>query len=84
MKNFYKYFGIVAIMLVSFYYTEKIALLMRQKDPIYETIEDVVDKSNTNFVNAIIEDSTIIPGINGLAVNVDKSFQKNEILWRFQ
>lgn len=49
---------------------------MRQKDPIYETIEDVVDKSNTNFVNAIIEDSTIIPGINGLAVNVDKSFQK--------
>jgi hypothetical protein len=63
-------------MLFSFYYTEKIALLMRQKDPIYETIEDVVSTSNTNYVNAIIDDKTIIPGMNGLAVNVDKSFQK--------
>lgn len=63
-------------MLFSFYYTEKIALLMRQKDPIYETIEDVVSTSNTKFVNAIIDDRTIIPGINGLAVNVEKSFQK--------
>lgn len=63
-------------MLFSFYYTEKIAMLMRQKDPIYETIEDMVATSNTNFVNATITENTIVPGINGLAVNVDKSFQK--------
>ncbi len=49
---------------------------MRQKDPIYETIEDVGLTSNTASVNALIKDNTIVPGINGLAVNVDKSFQK--------
>lgn len=49
---------------------------MRKKDPIYETIEDVVTTSNTASVNALIKDNTIIPGINGLSVNVDKSFQK--------
>ncbi len=63
-------------MLFSFYYTEKIALLMRKKDPIYETIEDVVATNNTDYVNAVINDTTIVPGINGLQVNVDKSFQK--------
>ncbi|MCI8394840.1 MAG: hypothetical protein HFH86_05115 [Bacilli bacterium] len=76
MKNFYKYFGITAIMLFSFYYTEKIALLMREKDPIYETISDVANENNTSYVNATIYENTIIPGVNGLTVNVDKSFQK--------
>ena len=76
MKNFYKYFGIVAIMLFSFYYTEKIALLMRKKDPIYESIEVIKEESNIDYVNAIIKDDNIIPGMNGLKVNTEKSFQK--------
>ncbi len=76
MKDFYKYFGIVAIMIFSFYYTEKIALMMRKKDPIYETIHVFAEDANTKSMNAIIKDDTIIPGINGLSVNVDKSFQK--------
>ena len=49
---------------------------MRQKDPIYETIEVVKKDSNVNFVNAEIDSDTIIPGINGLSVNTEKSFQK--------
>lgn len=76
MKDFYKYFGIVAIMLFSFYYTEKIALMMRKKDPIYETINVFAEDSNTKSINATIKNNTIIPGINGLTVNIDKSFQK--------
>lgn len=76
MKKFYKYFGIVAIMLFSFYYTEKIALLMRQKDPIYESIEVIKEESNIDYVNAVIKDNNIIPGVNGLKVNMEKSFQK--------
>lgn len=76
MKKFYKYFGIVAIMLFSFYYTEKIALLMRKKDPIYETIEVMKEESSVNYVNAEIKENNIIPGMNGLKVNTEKSFQK--------
>lgn len=76
MKQFYKYFGIGAMMLFSFYYTEKIALFMRSNDPIYETIQDVSETSNVDYVNAEIQDTTIIPGINGLAINTEKSFQK--------
>ncbi len=76
LKKFYKYFGIMAIMIFSFYYTEKIALLMRKKDPIYETIEVIKQDSNINSINAKITDDYIIPGLNGLAVNTEKSFQK--------
>lgn len=76
MKHFYKYFGIVAIMLFSFYYTEKIALMMREKDPIYQTIADTKKESGSSFVNATIDEDSIIPGLNGLVINVDKSFQK--------
>ena len=76
LKQFYKYFGIIAIMLFSFYYTERIALFMIKSDPIYETIEDVSSTTNVNYVNAIIKDNTIIPGVNGLEVNAEKSFQK--------
>ncbi len=63
-------------MLFSFYYTEKIALFMRKSDPIYETIEDVSNSTNVDYVNAIIKEDTIIPGVNGLEVNAEKSFQK--------
>lgn len=63
-------------MLFSFYYTEKIALFMRHKDPIYETIVDVQEENNVSYVNAEIKENEIIPGINGLSVNPDKSFQK--------
>lgn len=76
LKKFYKYFGMIAIMLFSFYYTEKIALFMRKKDPIYESIEVIKEDSNVNYVNAEIKNEKIIPGINGLSVNTEKSFQK--------
>ena len=49
---------------------------MRKKDPIYESIEVIKEESNIDYVNAIIKDDNIIPGMNGLKVNTEKSFQK--------
>lgn len=49
---------------------------MRKKDPIYESIEVIKEDSNINYVNAEIKNDNIIPGINGLSVNTEKSFQK--------
>ena len=56
---------------------------MRQKDPIYETIKDAKENSNIDYVNAEITEENIIPGINGLVVNVDKSFQKMKAFGAF-
>ena len=78
MNKYIRAFGILSILCFSFYYTEKIALFMQQKDPIYETIETVKKDYETSSVNGIIYDEYIIPGIIGKEVNVMESFQNNQ------
>lgn len=74
MKNFYKYIGLGAIMLFSFYYTEKIALIMQSKNPLVIAIESAKKDYEVDSVDAQIIEDTIIPGLTGKAVNVEKSF----------
>jgi len=75
VKEFYKCLGIIAIMLFSFYYTEKIAFFMQTKDPLYATIINAKENEEVSSVNAIIDGDYIIPGVNGLSVNERKSFR---------
>lgn len=74
MKKFFKFFGICALMLFSFYYTEKIALYAHSKSPIMEEINNAKDNLYVSSVNAEIYDDYITPGLNGLEVNVNSSF----------
>ena len=76
MKNVFKFCGIVAIMLFSFYYTEKIALYAQRKSPIMQSINEAKNNLTVTSVNAEVENEYITPGINGLEVNVEKSFSK--------
>ena len=61
-------------MVFSFYYTEKIALIVLNKNPLMQEINQVKGDYEEDFVNATIEGDYIIPGINGLAVNTRESF----------
>ena len=74
MKKLYKPIGLIAIMLFSFYYTEKIAIIMQNKSPIMQTIKTIEDAYFVNASNASIKDNYIIPGIMGRMVNATKSF----------
>ena len=76
MKQFFKYLGLAAIVLFSFYYTEKIALLVQSKSPIMKTIVEYKEKNNILSVNAEIIGETIIPGLDGQTINEEKSFVK--------
>ena len=61
-------------MLFSFYYTEKIAILMQNKSPIMQSINQIEEDYKVAAVNATIEDNYIIPGIMGRMINKTKSF----------
>ena len=61
-------------MVFSFYYTDKIALMVQENNPIMQQIKDIKPEKEENYVNAIIDDDKIIPGKNGLTINVEKSF----------
>ncbi len=74
MKKIFEYIGLFAIIAFSFYYTEKAALIVRNKNPIMQSINEVKDDLKESSVNAIIDNNTIIPGLYGKEVNVTKSF----------
>lgn len=76
MVKHLKYLGILSLLCFSFFYTEKIAKFMQSKDPLYVSIETVKEDYKQDYVNAIIDEDNIIPGLNGKEIDVQKSFQK--------
>ena len=61
-------------MVFSFYYTEKIALIVLDKNPLMEEIHTFCEDYEVDSVDAVIQGDYIIPGINGLEVNARESF----------
>ena len=74
MKKFYKSIGLIAIMFFSFYYTEKIALIMQNQSPIMQKINKIEENYLVASTNALVEGEYIIPGTMGKAVNKTKSY----------
>ena len=74
MRKYYQYLGLALIMVFSFYYTEKIALIVLNKNPLMQSINEQKENYEVGYVNAVIEGDYIIPGINGLMVNTRESF----------
>jgi len=83
MKNLFKYIGITAILLFSFYYTEKMSNIVINNSSLMLEINDNSGQYNVLPVSAIIEDDYIIPGLNGYSVNVLKSYNNMKFLDNF-
>lgn len=66
--------SISIITLFSFFYTEKISNLTLQKNEIYQVITKHSSEYEEKYVNAIINNDEITPGLNGRIVNVKNSF----------
>ena len=80
MRKYYQYLGLAFIMVFSFYYTEKIALIVLDKNPLMQSIREEKEEFEVDYVNAVILGDYIIPGINGLEVNVRASFYEMQEL----
>lgn len=76
MKKIYQYSFLVIIMIFSFYFTNKAALIAKNSNPIMKSINEVKDSMQVNSIDAVISDDYIIPGLNGLEVNVNESFNQ--------
>lgn len=83
MKNLFKYIGLTAVLLFSFYYTEKISNIVINNSSLVVAINENSKNYNIEAVSAIIEDEYIIPGLNGYSVNVLKSYDKMKHLDAF-
>ncbi len=74
MKKIYKNIGILSLLLFSFYYTEKIAIIMQNKSPLMQEIINVTPDHTEEAVNAEISGNYIYPGISGKSINKTKSY----------
>ena len=83
MKRVFSMLGVLVLVLFSFYYTEKVALFIRSRDPLYQEIVNVASSYEVAFVNAVIDDETIVPGNYGKKVNIDKSYSNMMRLGKF-
>lgn len=76
MKKFWQASGVLLLFIFSFYYTEKVIEVLREKDPIMKTIRKEEHKFYEQAVDAVLTDNSIVPGAKGSRVDVDKSYKK--------
>ncbi len=83
MKYVFKYLGIMALLIFAFYETNKLSNIVINKSDLVTLINENSKDYNVDAVSAVIEDDYIIPGLNGYAVNVLKSYNNMRYLDTF-
>ena len=76
MKNIIKLTGLITLIIFSFFYTDKVIEVIREEDSIMIELKELEESYKVNPVNASIVSNTIIPGINGKNINLDKSYKE--------
>ena len=70
IKKYFKYLGLFGLCMLSFYYTEKVALYVKNKNPVMKTLKEIQETKYVNYINStIIDDIYIIPGLNGKEID---------------
>jgi hypothetical protein len=74
LKKTFQIIGLAILIGFSFFYTEKVALVVRNQDPLMIKIQEYESSFNSESVNAITTDDSIIPGINACVVDTNSSY----------
>lgn len=83
MKKFFKYLGLVIVFGISFFYTEKTANVVKELDEIMISIKEVAENNGVVPTEAVINEESIIPGINGREVDINKSYRQMRYIGKF-
>ncbi|MDD2435326.1 MAG: polysaccharide deacetylase family protein [Bacilli bacterium] len=75
MKKFFQYLGLICLVVFSFFYTEKTVSVVKELDEIMIQIKEEQNRYQVEPINAIIHNDTIIPGIYGREIDINKSYQ---------
>lgn len=76
MKDIIKYIGILILIVFSFYYTDKISMMIIYESDLMKQIVKSKGIEEKPSQDAIINDDYITPGLNGLSVNeIDSYYQ---------
>ncbi len=76
MKTFFNVIAISGLFVTSFFCTNQIAIVVKDMDNLMIEIKESSNDYNVSSIDGIIIDNTIVPGINGLEVDYNKSYTK--------
>ena len=79
LKRVIKGVALICLTCFSFFYTDKVINLLNENDPLMDKIKAKQDNYLIEPVNAIIDNDTIIPGINGKKMDVSKSYDEMKL-----
>lgn len=79
MKKIISMLSLLCLICFSFFYTDKVINMINKKDPLMIEISSVKSNYEVLPINAFIEDDTIIPGIIGKEVDINKSYENMKI-----
>lgn len=74
MKKFFQTLGMITLMCLSFIYTEKTALVVKETDNIMIQIKKQNIEYKVEPIDAVIKNNTIRPGLSGKTINENKSY----------
>ena len=83
MKKTFQIIGIAFLTCFSFYYTDKMVELSKNKDPLMLEIVSKQDDFNTYAMESVIYDDYILSGTKGKVVNVKESYIKMKNLGKY-
>lgn len=74
MKNFFEIIGVLTLVIVSFTYNEEVAKVVKMSDSLSSEITARSDYYGQRKIESIVNKNTVIPGINGREVDINKSY----------
>ncbi len=76
VKKIFSSIGVLALICFSFYYTDSAVDIIKRNDPIMQEIVNVASDYQEEPSNAVLLNNNIIPGISGIKVDINKSYEK--------
>lgn len=84
MKKLFQIIGFISLIGFSFFYTEKTVSVVKEYDTIMIQIREIQNKYKKDSINATIRGNTIIPGLGGESINLNKSYSKMKRYGKFE
>lgn len=83
MKKILQGIGFLSLVCLSFFYTEKAVNVVKEYDEIMIAIRAENEAYQVEAKDAVIKEDTIIPGLKGKEVNINKSYSKMKRYGKF-
>ena len=83
MKRIFEIIGMITLVLFSFFYTSQISTVIRNNDDLMVEINNLKEQFIIDPIEAVINENTIIPGLSGKDIDVNKSYRRMKQLGSF-